>query len=242
MAINIDTVYQKVLVLSNKEQRGYITPQEFNLLADHAQNEIFDSYFYSIKTSFQSPLKNPGLSTNEMDIVRQKLQPFITFVSTTASAITGGLFITDEEYVYVESLWKSGGGWQNTGVKCEKVMVNELQNILNNPLTAPTQNRPIFIGSGVAYTVYPVPLAGDNLFQAMVYRRPKTPVWSYVVVKGKPMYNNASQYSEDFQLHASEEENLVMRILALAGVIIQKPGIVEIGLADKASKKQEQNS
>ena len=39
--VSIDTVYQKVLVLSNKEQRGYLTPQEFNLLADKAQLEIF---------------------------------------------------------------------------------------------------------------------------------------------------------------------------------------------------------
>ena len=37
MAINIDTVYQKVLAFANKEQRGYITPQEFNLFADQAQ-------------------------------------------------------------------------------------------------------------------------------------------------------------------------------------------------------------
>ena len=40
MAVNIDNVYQKVLALANKEQRGYITPQEFNLFADKAQNEI----------------------------------------------------------------------------------------------------------------------------------------------------------------------------------------------------------
>ena len=31
MAVNIDTVYQRVLAISNKEQRGYITPLEFNL-------------------------------------------------------------------------------------------------------------------------------------------------------------------------------------------------------------------
>ena len=48
--INVDTVYQKVLTLSNKEQRGYITPQEFNLLADKAQLEIINDYFHKIKT------------------------------------------------------------------------------------------------------------------------------------------------------------------------------------------------
>jgi hypothetical protein len=31
--INIDSVYQTVQALANKEQRGYITPQEFNLFA-----------------------------------------------------------------------------------------------------------------------------------------------------------------------------------------------------------------
>ena len=31
--INVDSVYQKVLALANKEQRGYITPQEYNLFA-----------------------------------------------------------------------------------------------------------------------------------------------------------------------------------------------------------------
>jgi hypothetical protein len=46
--ISIDTVYQKVLALANKEQRGYITPQEYNLFADHAQMEIFEQYFYDL--------------------------------------------------------------------------------------------------------------------------------------------------------------------------------------------------
>ena len=40
MAVSIDTVYQTVLALANKEQRGYITPQEFNLFANQVQLEI----------------------------------------------------------------------------------------------------------------------------------------------------------------------------------------------------------
>ena len=44
--VNINTVYQRVQTLANKEQRGYITPQEFNILANQAQIEIFEQYFY----------------------------------------------------------------------------------------------------------------------------------------------------------------------------------------------------
>ena len=46
--INIDAVYQKVLSLANKEQRGYITPQDFNNYSDQAQKEIFEQYFYDL--------------------------------------------------------------------------------------------------------------------------------------------------------------------------------------------------
>ena len=48
MAVNIDTVYQRVLAIANKEQRGYITPQEFNLLANQVQMSMFEEYFYDI--------------------------------------------------------------------------------------------------------------------------------------------------------------------------------------------------
>jgi predicted AlkP superfamily phosphohydrolase/phosphomutase len=45
MAVNINTVYQTVLFILNKEQRGYVTPAEFNSLAAQVQDEIFQSYF-----------------------------------------------------------------------------------------------------------------------------------------------------------------------------------------------------
>ena len=36
--VDIDTVYQKVLAFANKEERGYITPQEYKLYPDQSQN------------------------------------------------------------------------------------------------------------------------------------------------------------------------------------------------------------
>jgi len=45
MAVSVDTVYKTVLYILNKEQRGYITPDEFNKLGTQVQLEIFESYF-----------------------------------------------------------------------------------------------------------------------------------------------------------------------------------------------------
>jgi hypothetical protein len=53
--VSIDNVYQKVLALANKEQRGYITPKEFNLFAHQAQLEIFEQYFYDLNQFLRLP-------------------------------------------------------------------------------------------------------------------------------------------------------------------------------------------
>jgi len=60
--VRVDSVYQKVLALANKEQRGYITPQEFNLFADLAQTEIFEQYFYDINQFRRVPGNNHEFS------------------------------------------------------------------------------------------------------------------------------------------------------------------------------------
>ena len=45
MAINVNTVYQTVLNILNKEQRGYMTPAEFDNIATQVQLQVFEKYF-----------------------------------------------------------------------------------------------------------------------------------------------------------------------------------------------------
>jgi len=55
MAINVNTVYQTVLLILNKEQRGYMTPLEFNKTGTQAQLEIFENYFDSLNQQIRIP-------------------------------------------------------------------------------------------------------------------------------------------------------------------------------------------
>ena len=75
MAINIDTVYQRVLAIANKEQRGYITPQEFNLFANQAQIEIFEQYFYDIN-QFGRLHGNDTEYSDMLNILNEKISVF----------------------------------------------------------------------------------------------------------------------------------------------------------------------
>jgi len=69
-------------------------------------------------------------------------------------------------------------------------------------------------------------------------RRPITPNWNYVVVNDKALYNSTS--STDFQLHESEESELVYRILAFAGVAIEKPQLTQVAAGLEQAKVQQE--
>ena len=77
MAVNINTVYQTVLAVANKEQRGYITPQEFNLFANQAQMDIFEQYFYDINQFGRIP-GNDTEYADMLDILNEKINLFAT--------------------------------------------------------------------------------------------------------------------------------------------------------------------
>ena len=53
MAINVNEVYKTVLLILNKEQRGYITPNEFNKTATQVQLEIFEKYFEDLNQNLR---------------------------------------------------------------------------------------------------------------------------------------------------------------------------------------------
>ena len=73
--VNIDTVYQTVLALANKEQRGYITPQEFNLFANQAQMSIFEQYFYDLNQFIRVPGNDTAYS-DVVNILEEKISLF----------------------------------------------------------------------------------------------------------------------------------------------------------------------
>jgi len=173
MAVNIDTVYQQVLAISNKEQRGYITPQEFNLMANKVQLEIFDSYFHDLKTAYHK-VKNDIIYADESSMLIEKLQVFDSVIQDINGSST--LVVSGEQNQYninntVQSdnndynpvsigILKLGTSLDNItgssipykiksverdGKKVEEIKEENLLDILNNPLLAPNKNRSVYV-------------------------------------------------------------------------------------------------
>ena len=73
--VSIDTVYQRVLALANKEQRGYIPPIKFNLYANQAQLDIFEQYFHD-RSQFGRRNGNQTQVADSIDIIEEKIALF----------------------------------------------------------------------------------------------------------------------------------------------------------------------
>jgi len=218
MAISIDTVYQKVLTFANKEQRGYITPQQFNLFADQAQKEIFEQYFYDLNQLSRVP----GRSEEYSDLVHNLNEKVAVFEKSDGTGLT------------LANVYRLGTVMSN-GKEVEEVQQNELLYMNQSPLTAPSSNRRVYVRTG-ATTIVVYPSGGATSYTYV--RSPSKPSWGYVVVNERAMYDSGNTIN--FDLHLSEESELVYRILAFAGIAMQKPNLTQAAIGLETAKVQQE--
>jgi len=82
MAINVNTVYQTVLLILNKEQRGYMTPVEFNKIGTQVQLEIFERYFEDLNQQIRIPQTDTDYADRVVNL-DEKISIFKTIGNTT---------------------------------------------------------------------------------------------------------------------------------------------------------------
>ena len=233
--INVDRIYQRVLTLANKEQRGYITPQEFNIFANQAQMDIFEQYFYDLNQF----LRTPGNSTTHadmVDILEEKISMFeVTDTLALATNLNGvaGNLNTLPRFYRLSSV-RSG----NTIM--ESVNRKDFRMFPNSPLAAPTATRPIYMIDTINSVIQ---IAGDDALTTAdidYIQSPNLVNWTYVVVGEKALYNASAIDAQNFELHPSEETELVLKILTLAGFTLKDPNLLQIAAGEDVKNTQQE--
>ena len=236
MAVSIDYVYQKVKAISNKEQRGYITPLEFNLLANHAQDDIFNQYFYDIGQFKRLPIQLEEYS-DTVELIEEKMDIFKVFKNAGGDVSnTNSITVATDVYELGNVYYTVGG----IDYQVEKVSTKDLVYMQLSKLTQPTSTRPIYITENATkIKVYPTTLTMANLSYNYI-RKPVQAVWGYNVVTGA--HNATPPATVDFELHQSEENNLVIKILSLVGIMIKDPGVYQIASQEDTKNVQQEKS
>ena len=222
--VSVDTVYQRVLAIANKEQRGYITPLEFNLLANQAQLEIFESYFVELNQA----LAAPGNESEYSDIIKTLNEKISIFKTDGALTYASGYFSYPSDMYKLGTLYYRSllGSAIQDSVEIQEVNYDEIIDYNKSPLTTPTTSRPLYIRREEGVKVFSTPSITVNV-SASYTKKPSKVEWGYVVTNEQALYNASS--SNDFELHVSEEVTLVMKILGLAGIVIQRQELMALG-------------
>ena len=230
MAVYIDTVYQRVLSIANKEQRGYITPQEFNLLANQAQLEIFEQYFHDINQFGRLP-GNKTEYSDMIDNINEKLKPFQNY-QTAMSVSSSSIGVLDSNLHKLGKVtYNQATGTGSTStfhIEIEEIDQGQFAEIQLSPLTRATIDRPYYVRkTATQILLFPAAsfASSGNVFYNWI-DKPAKVEWTYTVVNGEALYNSTNVV--DFELHASEETKLVIKILELAGIVIKDPNLYQL--------------
>lgn len=229
MAVNVDIVYKTVLLILNKEQRGYMTPDEFNKIGSQVQREIFEAYFEDLNQQVRIPQTDMEYS-DRIAITDEKIAEFK--IENNATHTTGGIFDLPSDLYRLGSLTFEDSNI--FPVEIQRVGRADFYNIRKSPLTAPTTTHPIYLYEDNKALVYPTTINGKVKVQYV--KKPTDIQWAFTV-NNVGAYEYDSVNSVDFELHNSERTEVILKILLYQGIVIRDPQIVQVA-AQKVQQEE----
>ena len=174
--MNVNTVYTTVLSILNKEQRGYLTPDEFNKIATQVQLEEFEKFFEDYNQYLRMP-KTDEEFASRVDHIREEFQVFEK--TENASAHAGNV------YTQPTTLHRFGSATYakaNGQPAIEIVSSREYREQVLSPLLQPSMNFPIAKYQENKLTVFPTLTTFSNSDVSFNYiRKPEDVRWGYVI-------------------------------------------------------------
>ena len=245
--VNVNTVYTTVLYLLNKEQRGYLTPTEFDSIGAQVQEEIFNSYFPDGNQTNRQNQNNTQNDTEFFDIfenISYKLYPFQQ-ETLFINAIGSDGFVGPDDIYLIGEIISTYIGNPTLESITDLVSKKDFTETTKSKLTTPTTQYPLCYLTNILETfqyrialkIFPLPDAVTvNCIVA-----PEDPNWAFTTgTLGQYLYdfNNSTQ----FQLDVSEQTNLIIGILKYAGVIVRDPEIIQTATQEAAAVQQNEKS
>lgn len=202
MAINVDNVYKTVLLILNQEQRGYITPDEFNKTATQVQLDIFEGYFDDLNQQLRVPQADFDYSDRQIDI-DDKISTFKCigacaysvdrFSLPTVDLLTGKTVVYNDAPSATEfAFYRLGTVTSNDAEpppappaapqfpnEIERLQRIEFYNIDKSDLTAPSLNYPVYLYESGKLSIKPTSIQTN--VKTSFLRKPRNIVWGYGV-------------------------------------------------------------
>jgi len=198
-------------------------------------------YFDTLNQQYRLP-QNDTEYANRVENIEKQLQYFqrtgtVAYVAGPPAHYT--LTADGTDIVY-----RLGSVFYKEAELTQYAQRNEITQLLLSPLTQPTSNFPIYLYEKDKIFVYPSTLINvkeqPNITMSYI-AKPVDIEWNFTVGGvGQYLYNSAT--SINFDLSVSEQTNVIIQVLAYAGVIINDPTIIQVAQMEQQQEQQTQNS
>lgn len=240
----INSVRTTVLAIANKNNFGYISPNDFNLYAKQAQLDLFEDYFYAYNAQIRKENARQS-GTGYADITKGLAEVIDSFsIVTNLSNPVGtesNVYIAPSNYYLINSLTRLDRDTGEIKNEIEKVSQSKYYALQVSNLTKPTEEYPVYVLDNNNITVYPSTIIGNNSVSCSYIRYPRDPKWTYIdIASGEPVFDATASDYQDFELPLSDEPSLIMKILQYAGVSIREKDLVAFANNEELKEQQQE--
>jgi hypothetical protein len=240
----INSIRTTVLAILNKNNFGYVSPEDFNLFAKQAQLDIFESYFrnYNKAITDENTRKSGSDIGNMSKMAAEAIGVFTREEVTLTRDVDNKYFLpslatTGDDYYYIRSMsvFNSSGAFLSYA---ERVELSKIRTLLASPLTSPTLVWPYYTQEGGRVAMYPSDINQNGLVKCTYVRYPKDPKWTYTIVAGAPIFNQSAVDYQDIELPIEDEIRLVVKILQYAGISIRENDVYSFAKREELEDNQ----
>lgn len=223
---SVRDVYDSLKSLTNKDERGFVTPTVFNSFAALAQQNVFNGLFKELEIAENLRMRgaDPGRDKSRLKLVKEALAAFSKTATITKD---GETFPFPDDMNTIISAKTAGTVLYSSSTSTTIDVIydeEKLEYVLNSTLSAPSEEAPIaFIGFELE--VFPTTIKKiklryyknpEGLTPSSQARTSSTPRFGYTVINNKEVYDGTT--SVDFELPDEFVPDLVFEIGKLIGV------------------------
>ena len=230
MAISVDTVYKTVLLILNKEQRGYMTPDEFNKIATQVQLETFENYFESLNQQLRVP-DNDSEYADRIKNIDEKIAIFKKYATASYST---------DHFTLPTELYRLGTVIYKDEIEAQLVQRNDLLYVNQSPLTKPTEQYPLYLYEDNKLYLKPVTI--NSSISVSYVKKPADVIWNFEIPSGQNYYQYITSGSQDFELDVSEQPEIIIKVLLYAGVVVKDYNLVNLAAQQVQAEQINQKS
>ena len=235
----INDVRNTVLSIISKDNRGFITPFEFNLFAKQAQLEIFEQYVFNYSNAINKQnarMHGEGYADIPKNI-GEVIDTFSVFTSLNYNVGTSKFDFPTDPITLLENYYFIDKVIYNNNTEVEKASHSKILYLVNSNLTAPTTKYPVYTMDNQGLLVYPTSIQSNITTQYIRY--PKDPNWTYSTAGlGDPLFNPGAASYQDFELPLTDFANLVIKILQYSGISIREQDVVAAAKSEEVQDIQ----